>query len=1063
MMNTYYKSWLLAIISIVFVSFSTITFSQNTASSNPYNLPENIWTSYKNKTAAMLEKANPESFFNYIIMMSDGNMADMPYFKGYVRNFWRDDYNKMAYEVGTGKITSIENIKLYLASLQPTYTEHFKYFQKHREQIIEEHLKIFVPASNNNTNPSPQNCGSPCTNPGFESGNSFWDYWAGDPNTAADPANLTSGFNPPPPGFFGLHQNQHFITTAGGFDPTVGGSILPVVPPGGGNNALQLGDIQSWGSTSWGAARASISFVVSAANANFTYRYAIVLQDPNDQSHDDVNGFTQRPYFRVKLRDQSGNILTCGDYEVVADGSKPDFSSIFTETSQGSNTWYRNWTTVFVPLQSYVGQCVSIEFTTSDCTQGGHMGYGYVDCACEPLSIITSSPNICGGNSVSLTAPAGGATYAWTDSLGNTSAFVGRTDTAVAVVNQPGTYKVVVTSVAGPTCQTILYITIGTGSGNPIALFTSDTVCEGSPTHFMDASLPTGSAISWKWDFNNDGTSDDTTQNPSHVFATVGTYPVKLTISAGACGADTTLNVNVIAGVTPTLTPVGPFCNSSAPITLSASITGGTWSGSGITNAATGAFDPASAAVGNDTIIYTLNGSCATSVYEVIVINTPPIADAGPDAAICTGGVTFIGSVNNNAYSYVWAAGSGLSSNTISNPTVTLTNSGNTSITNTYKVTVTETSTGCLASDSVQVTVYALPTANAGSTQTVCKGGTFTLAGSIGGTATSGYWSGGTGTYYPDSTALNAVYTPSNAEYAADSVLLTLTTNDPTGPCNASSSNVTMRFFENPIVNFGGDSPTGCPIHCINFTDSSSIGGGGAIQSWTWDFGDGSNGAIIPNPSHCFDQSGFYDIKLIVSSSDGCISSLIKTQMVHVFDVPIAEFNPSPNPATILDPSITFNNQSSSDVTYWHWDFGDSITLAPNTTSPVHIYPENITNTYMVTLIVHNSDNCYDTVAHPVTVGPAFTFYIPNAFTPNGDGVNDYFYGSAIGVIKFDLWIFDRWGNRIFHGKDLSDKWDGKANDGSQMAEIDVYIWKVELTDIFNKDHSYVGTVTIVK
>ncbi len=92
---------------------------------------------------------------------------------------------------------------------------------------------------------------------------------------------------------------------------------------------------------------------------------------------------------------------------------------------------------------------------------------------------------------------------------------------------------------------------------------------------------------------------------------------------------------------------------------------------------------------------------------------------------------------------------------------------------------------------------------------------------------------------------------------------------------------------------------------------------------------------------------------------------------------------------------------------------------------------------------------------------PLFTFYIPNAFTPNGDGINDEFFGKGESIVEYDMWIFDRWGAIIFHGKDLNEKWDGKAN--GENVQQDVYIWKVRFTDINNKKHDYIGTVTLVK
>ena len=313
-----------------------------------------------------------------------------------------------------------------------------------------------------------KNCGSPCTNPGFELDSAFWNFWAGNPSINADPNNLTPGFNPTPPGSQ-PKPNPFLITNAADFDQIVGGTILPVVPPGGDNKALRIGDKKYWGGSSWGAARASISFTVSASNSNFIYKYAVVLHDPVT-GHDSA----ERPYFRVRVHDAGGNIITCGNYNVVADPTKPEFAS-FIETAPNSDIWYRPWATAFIPLQGYIGQCITVEFTTSDCTIGNHLGYAYIDCVCESLSIISSSPNICGGHSVLLTAPAGGESYAWTNSLGGTTGIVGSATNQTATVNIAGTYNVVITSVAGPACAITLNITVGTSPTFPISQFTNLT------------------------------------------------------------------------------------------------------------------------------------------------------------------------------------------------------------------------------------------------------------------------------------------------------------------------------------------------------------------------------------------------------------------------------------------------------------------------------------------------------------------------------------------------------------------------------------------------------------
>jgi len=105
--------------------------------------------------------------------------------------------------------------------------------------------------------------------------------------------------------------------------------------------------------------------------------------------------------------------------------------------------------------------------------------------------------------------------------------------------------------------------------------------------------------------------------------------------------------------------------------------------------------------------------------------------------------------------------------------------------------------------------------------------------------------------------------------------------------------------------------------------------------------------------------------------------------------------------------------------------------------------------------------SCVDSTYKTVTIEPEFLFYIPNAFTPNDDGINDYFSGKGIFIKEYEMMIFDRWGNLIFYTDDINKPWDGRANHGTEIAQRDVYVYTVKITDINRKKHSYKGTVTL--
>lgn len=272
----------------------------------------------------------------------------------------------------------------------------------------------------------------------------------------------------------------------------------------------------------------------------------------------------------------------------------------------------------------------------------------------------------------------------------------------------------------------------------------------------------------------------------------------------------------------------------------------------------------------------------------------------------------------------------------------------------------------------------------------------------------------------------------------------------------------TLTINPNPVVDFTANPRFGCEPLCVTFQDASSVILPGHNVQWAWNYQIGTSSS--QNFEHCFDNDSVFapithDITLTVTTDSGCVSTLTKPTYVTVYPRPVANFTVDPPASTVIDPVFTVIDASIG-TDFWHWDYGDSqvdSTVKP----PSHEYVPD-TATYTITLLTSTQYGCLDTAYQSVVITPDFTFYIPNAFTPNGDTKNDYFFGTGIGIVVYDLWIFDRWGNMIFHGDELDDKWDGKANQGDSPAQQDVYIWKVELTDIFDKKHSYRGTVTLV-
>ncbi|HEY6160150.1 MAG TPA: gliding motility-associated C-terminal domain-containing protein [Bacteroidia bacterium] len=115
--------------------------------------------------------------------------------------------------------------------------------------------------------------------------------------------------------------------------------------------------------------------------------------------------------------------------------------------------------------------------------------------------------------------------------------------------------------------------------------------------------------------------------------------------------------------------------------------------------------------------------------------------------------------------------------------------------------------------------------------------------------------------------------------------------------------------------------------------------------------------------------------------------------------------------------------------------------------------------------LIASNGQCSDTIVMNVVVEEDFTFYAPNAFSPNGDGINEIFL--PVGIMwepsRFDMWIFDRWGNMIFHTSDLNKGWDGRVNGDPKIVQEDVYVWKVNVYDTHGKKHQFVGHISLIK
>ncbi|MFH2094244.1 MAG: proprotein convertase P-domain-containing protein, partial [Bacteroidota bacterium] len=361
-------------------------------------------------------------------------------------------------------------------------------------------------------------------------------------------------------------------------------------------------------------------------------------------------------------------------------------------------------------------------------------------------------------------------------------------------------------------------------------------------------------------------------------------------------------------------TSPGTVCASSGTFSLNPFITGntgGTWSGTGVSGSN---FNP-SGLSGPYNVTYSVGsgGSCSASVMHTITVTPLATANAGSDNIICAGSTYTVAgaSYGGSATACNWtSSGSGsFTGGTTTTPAYT---PSATDITNgTVTLTITATGPCAPASDGMVLTISPAATANAGSDGSICSTGSYTLGGSYGGSASGGTWSSsGTGTF-SSFTAMNAVYTPSAGDIATGFVTITLTTNDPAGPCGAVSDNMTLTISPAATA-YAGIDATICAGSTYTVS-GANYGGGATSCSWSTS-GDGTfTGGATTTPTYTPGASditnGFVTLTINTNNPAGPCNAVSDNMMLNITPLADAYFAYSSGTfcQTGADPVPTIN------------------------------------------------------------------------------------------------------------------------------------------------------------
>lgn len=468
--------------------------------------------------------------------------------------------------------------------------------------------------------------------------------------------------------------------------------------------------------------------------------------------------------------------------------------------------------------------------------------------------------------------------------------------------------------------------------------------------------------------------------------------------------------VNVVMPQTPTLSVNGAtICMGQQTATLTA---GGainySWTpATGLSTTSAGTVTASPPATTAYTIVGS-NGNCHDTITTQVTVNPLPVLSVN-SATICSGTSATLSA--SGASVYAWSPAALL--NSASGPSVVATPAAST------VYAIIGSAGSCTAVVNSSVTVMPTPTLTVNSVS-ICRGSDASL--SVNG-ATSYTW-------FPSS-GLSA--TTGSTVSSSSPQTITYTVIGTSGSCSdTTESTVTV----NPLPVLTVSSPTVCDGFSADLVASGAL-----VYSWSPStyLNTASGASVIATPS--------VSTSYVVSGTTGMCTSTLQTA-VHVNPLPIVSVEASSSIINTPGESVSL---MASGGTGYLWSNGISTALM--SVAPLQ------TSDYCVT--VRTAEGCEQKACITIEVSPESTLYIPNAFTPNGDDLNDVLYTPGTNLVKYHFMIFNRWGNLIFESDDVEKGWDGTYK--GEPVKDDVYNYRLIAEGIDHAIYKKTGFIAVLK
>lgn len=805
--------------------------------------------------------------------------------------------------------------------------------------------------------------------------------------------------------YTGPVTDRHTLKSGMGYDEY---GAFRLVDPEGGQYSLKIGN-----EGSGSMAESAVYYFRVPNNLNnygLQLRYAVVLENPDHTA-------TNQPRFEVRGYDSATQkAISCVQFSFVASSSIPGF----TISKKDPSVIYKDWSTANIELSGLAGKTIAINFSTGDCGLGAHFGYAYVDLNCEMIKLESEA---CSGLSISkLKGPPGFKYYYWYDS--SFSKFLGEGKELVIPTPPNNTvYQVVLHPFPGFGCMDTLMASIIV-SDMSMKMNPDTAVCAGEKVQlFSDVKTLTDYLpVNYRWT-PHEGLSCYDCPSPKANPNKSTKYILTVKDKTGCTlhdSMDFTVKLYTDTNPRDNIICVGEEAYFSH-------ITGGIgpfsyqWYKNGLSvPGETNAFLRIETTQFKDTLdtymVSVDNGICNGILSNPVRVKLFPLPQLNfaDSQVLCEGSMIRVKGFKH----YLWSTGSILDKIYIKENGL-------------YSLKVYD-ENACSNSDSSFVKVLSLPKVFAGSDTFVCGGKLLYLNGTAS-IYDSVWWTANTFGDFSARDSLRSTFALPDREIGTK-VLSLYAKNG----CGIVKDMIEVVFKRKIPTAFDAEDTVVCEGSAPIKLNADNSGGSFFGQYVTGEYFDPKAGGLY---------SVYYG-----KSEDGCSDT--SEQKIRVVFMPESSFTSDPLEISI-DDQVYFS-ATSKHTKQCQW----KINLAEKSSEKNLRYQFSKAGNYVVTLVSLN-EMCVSESTQNIMVSGSRKLWVPDVFTPNGDGTNDVFkvvYSNTKGGL---LTIYDRWGKCVYPSSDLSKGWDGTFE--GLPCQSDVYVFIVDYNVNKNVVKQVTGNVTLLR